>query len=105
MAIMSNGDVLVADAAGNDIIRVTPEGDATTMARFDLETVSTCRRGVLLGQHPRSRLHGRGGRPHRHPGHRHQPEERALYVFELAADGVLAFEAGSRPVSSRRPGS
>ncbi len=47
---MPNGDALVADAAGNDIIRVTPDGDATTVARFDLEVVSTdtCRRSSGL---------------------------------------------------------
>src|SRR5690606_21279348 len=37
LTILPNGDALVADAAGNDIIRVTPEGDAVTVARFDLE--------------------------------------------------------------------
>jgi hypothetical protein len=41
LTIMPNGDALVSDAAGNDIIRVTPEGDAWTVARFDLRVVST----------------------------------------------------------------
>jgi hypothetical protein len=41
LTLLRNGDALVADAAGNDIIRVTPDGVATTVARFDLETVST----------------------------------------------------------------
>ena len=35
------GDALVADAAANDVIRVTPAGDTTTVARFDLEVIST----------------------------------------------------------------
>jgi len=35
------GDILIADAAGNDVIRVTPDGHASTMARFDLQSVST----------------------------------------------------------------
>lgn len=39
--ILPNGDALVADAAGNDIIRVSPAGDAFTVARFDLEEIST----------------------------------------------------------------
>ena len=35
------GNALIADAAGNDLIKVTPSGDATTVARFDLEAVET----------------------------------------------------------------
>jgi len=41
LAVLPTGDVLVADAAGNDLLRVTPDGDATTMARFDVESIST----------------------------------------------------------------
>jgi hypothetical protein len=41
LAIHPTGDALVADAAGNDLLRVTPEGDATTVARFDVESIST----------------------------------------------------------------
>jgi hypothetical protein len=41
LGVLPNGDALVADAAGNDLIRVSPDGDATTMARFDLATVGT----------------------------------------------------------------
>jgi len=41
LTVMANGDALVADAAGNDIIRVTPDGEASTVARLDLQTVST----------------------------------------------------------------
>ena len=41
LTVMKNGDALVADAAGNDIIRVTPDGAAITVARFDLEAVAT----------------------------------------------------------------
>ena len=41
LAVAPNGDALVADAAGNDLIRVTPDGVATTVARFDLEVIST----------------------------------------------------------------
>ena len=32
-------DVLIADAAGNDLLRVTPEGDAVTVARWVTEVV------------------------------------------------------------------
>ena len=32
-------DVLIADAAGNDLLRVTPEGDAVTVARWPVEIV------------------------------------------------------------------
>jgi sugar lactone lactonase YvrE len=41
LAVLPNGDALVADAAGNDIVRVAPDGSATTIARFDLETIKT----------------------------------------------------------------
>ncbi len=41
LTVMRNGDALVADAAGNDLIRVTPGGVATTVARFDLESIAT----------------------------------------------------------------
>ncbi len=41
LTVDRHGNALVADAAGNDIIEVTPEGDATTVARFDVESVST----------------------------------------------------------------
>jgi hypothetical protein len=41
LTVDRHGDALVADAAGNDIVRVTPGGTATTVARFDLEAVET----------------------------------------------------------------
>ena len=41
LAALPNADALVADAAGNDLLRVTPDGDITTVARFDVETIST----------------------------------------------------------------
>jgi hypothetical protein len=41
LAIAPNGDALVADAAGNDLLRFTPDGVGITMARFDTENLST----------------------------------------------------------------
>jgi hypothetical protein len=41
LAALKNGDALVADAANNDLLRVTPRGKVTTVARFGLENVST----------------------------------------------------------------
>jgi hypothetical protein len=41
LTIMRNGDALVADAAGDDVIRVTPDGVAITVARFDLQAIET----------------------------------------------------------------
>jgi hypothetical protein len=41
LAVLRNGDALVTDAANNDLLRVTPDGDTTTMAVFDTEVVST----------------------------------------------------------------
>jgi hypothetical protein len=41
LAVADNGDALVADAAGNDLLRVTPQGEVTTVARFDVEEVAT----------------------------------------------------------------
>jgi hypothetical protein len=52
LTVMKNGDALVADAAGNDLIRVTPGGDAFTVARFDIETISTDHLGPEFGPLP-----------------------------------------------------
>lgn len=151
LAVLPNGDALVADAAGNDLIRVTPEGDATTMARFDLETVATDHlppelieelelpaeitaeavpTSVALGKDGAIYVGELKGFPFR-PGSSHvwridpdadgafcsvnEPDpdctiaaggftaiqdiainqnNGTLYVYELAAEGVLAFEAG-----------
>ncbi|MEP7114314.1 MAG: ScyD/ScyE family protein, partial [Ilumatobacteraceae bacterium] len=41
LTIDKNGDALFTDAANNDLVRVTPDGIATTVARFDLEAIST----------------------------------------------------------------
>jgi hypothetical protein len=41
LTVLPNGDALVADAANNDLLRVRPNGAAGTVARFDVEMVST----------------------------------------------------------------
>jgi hypothetical protein len=41
LAPLRNNDVLLADAAGNDLIRVSPTGDAHTVARWALQQVGT----------------------------------------------------------------
>jgi hypothetical protein len=41
LAVLPNGDALVADAAGNDVLRVTKRGDISTFARFAPELIST----------------------------------------------------------------
>jgi hypothetical protein len=41
LTALPSGDALLTDAANNDLLRVTPDGDTTTVARFDLETIST----------------------------------------------------------------
>jgi hypothetical protein len=41
LTVDRKGNALVADAAGNDIIRVSPDGKAETVARFDVQAVST----------------------------------------------------------------
>jgi hypothetical protein len=41
LAPLPNNDVLVADAAGNDLIRVSPDGTARTVARWALQDVGT----------------------------------------------------------------
>jgi hypothetical protein len=41
LAALRSNDVLLADAAGNDIIRVKPDGTAWTVARFKLRMVRT----------------------------------------------------------------
>lgn len=41
IAALKSNDVLIADAAGNDVIRVRPNGNATTVARWTRELVKT----------------------------------------------------------------
>ncbi len=41
IAMLPNGHALVADAAGNDLLRVTPKGKVSTVARFAPELVPT----------------------------------------------------------------
>jgi hypothetical protein len=41
LAVLPNGDALVADAAGNDVLRVTKHGEVSTFARFAPELIST----------------------------------------------------------------
>jgi hypothetical protein len=145
-----------ADAAGNDIVRVTPDGAATTVARFDLEVVAldhlTPEQRALFGVPPEltevtaeavptsvaigqdgyiyvGELKGFPFRPGSSHVWRINPDAEGvtcsvdpanadpnctvaagdltaiqdivinqknggMYVYELAADGVLAFEAG-----------
>lgn len=146
LTVMPNGDALVADAAGNDIIRVTPEGDALTVARLDVQTIETDHvpfpglpptidaeavpTTVTIGPDGYIYVGELKGFPFR-PGTSHvwriDPDAEdawcsvtdpsadctmhldgltaiqdiafshntgRLYVYELAADGVFAFEAG-----------
>jgi hypothetical protein len=41
LTVDQHGNALFVDAANNDLVRVTPDGVATTLARFDVEMVST----------------------------------------------------------------
>ena len=146
LAVLPTGDALVADAAGNDLLRVTPEGVATTVARFDTETISTDHipdpnlpptidseavpTTVTVGPDGAAYVGELQGFPFR-PGTSHiwridpnasgvvcsvagsdpgcsmyaegftaihdiafDARRGKLYVYELAEDGVLAFEAG-----------
>lgn len=52
LTIDHNGDALIADAANNDLIRVTVGGHASTVARFDVEEVSTSHLGPDSGLPP-----------------------------------------------------
>ncbi len=134
LAVLPNGDALVADAAGNMVIRVTPEGAAEVVAYFGTEEVAP---GATAEAVPTSIAVGRDGAIYVGelkgfpfvPGSSHvwrfridrdgKPAEctvgqlhdcrvaadgltaiqdialgrdGSLYVYELAADGVLAFE-------------
>ena len=148
LAALPSNDVLFADAANNDLVRVTPEGDATTVARFDLESISTDHlagggpppppfltaesvpTSVTIGPDGAAYVGELKGFPFR-PGSslvwRVDPDDEGafcsvrtpepdctvyasgltaiediafnmhtgkLYVYELAADGVLAYEEG-----------
>jgi hypothetical protein len=145
LAVLRNGDALVADAANNDILRVTPDGGVTTVARFDTTLTPTDHVGdpglppqlpaeavpttvtvgpggdIYVGQlpgfpfrpgssrvwqidddadgalcsvttpDPDCRVYASGFTAIQDIAFDHSG---ALYVYELAADGVLAFEAG-----------
>jgi hypothetical protein len=148
LTALPSNDVLFSDAAANDVVRVTPEGDATTVARFDLEDVATDHlpedfgefpptitaeavpTSVTIGPDGWAYVGELKGFPFR-PGTSHvwrvdpygedawcsvrepdpsctvyrsgltaihdiafNPNNGRLYVYELAADGVLAYEAG-----------
>lgn len=147
LAALPSGDALVIDAAGNDLLRITPRGDITTVARFDVETVSTDHLPPDFGLPPQiptesvptgltvasngsvyvGELKGFPFRPGSSKIWKIDPdaegalcstsvadpscsraasgftaiqdiaidlENRSLYVYELAAGGVFAFEAG-----------
>jgi hypothetical protein len=147
LAVLPDGDALVTDAANNDLLRVQPNGDATTVARFDLESISTDHlppssglppflnaeavpTTVTVGPDGFAYVGELKGFPFR-PGSSHvwrvdpnlegawcsvntpdpdctvyaagftaihdiafNPNNGKLYVYELAADGVLAYEGG-----------
>jgi hypothetical protein len=139
-------DALLTDAANNDLLRVTPGGETTTVARFDLEEISTDHLSdpelpptltaeavpttVTIGPDGFAYVGELKGYPFR-PGSSHvwrvdpnlegawcsvrtpdpgctvyaagftaihdiafNPHNGKLYVYELAADGVLAYEEG-----------
>jgi hypothetical protein len=58
LAVLPNGDALVADAAGNDVLRVTVSGDVTTVARWTAEEIAP---GQVAEAVPTSIAIGRDG--------------------------------------------
>jgi hypothetical protein len=52
LTVLPGGDAVVADAANNDVIRVSPSGDVHTIARFGLELISTDHLPPELGLPP-----------------------------------------------------
>lgn len=52
LTIDRRGNALVADAAGNDLLKVTPSGEVRTVARFDLELVKTSHLPPEMGVFP-----------------------------------------------------
>lgn len=155
LTVMRNGDALIADAASNDIVRVTPEGVPTTVARFDVQAIATDHLPPEFGTFPETldaesvpttvtigpdgaiyvgELKGFPFRPGSSNIWRIKPDAEGawcsvntpdptgkcklftsgytaiqdiafnrhngrLYVYELAADGVLAFEAALDPTA------
>ena len=146
LAALPSNDVLIADAAGNDVIRVSPNGHAVTVARWTREWVKTDQLGdpslppkLLAEAVPTSIAIGKDGMAYvgqlmGFPGRtgsahiwkvnpnakgatcsvrKHDrnckvwksgftsiidltfnPRNGTLYVYEVAKDGWLAFEAG-----------
>lgn len=149
IAALKTNDVLIADAAGNDIIRVSPDGTAVTVARFTTRLVRTDKVGdpslppklpaeavptsIAIGRDGWAyvgQLVGFPGRPGSakiwrvnpyaedatcDASHRTRnckvwksgftsiidlafnPKNGTLYVYEIAKQGWLAFEAGFAP--------
>lgn len=58
VAVLPNGDALVADAAANDVLRVTESGDVTTVARWAGEEIAP---GQMAEAVPTSIAVGRDG--------------------------------------------
>lgn len=52
LIVLPEGDALVADAASNDLLRVEPDGDTVTVARFDVEETSTDHVPPEFGEFP-----------------------------------------------------
>lgn len=52
LAILPNGHALIADAANNDVLRVTPRGNVVTVARFGTEQVATDHLPAEMGLPP-----------------------------------------------------
>lgn len=146
LALLPNGDVLVADAQNNDLLRVSPGGAAVTVARFLPEIITTDHlppewglppampaeavpTGIAIGRDGWAYVSELKGFPFR-PGSSHvyrvnpwdedatcsphanadcsvarsgltalidvaiNTNNGAMYVYSLAAEGVLAFEEG-----------
>jgi hypothetical protein len=137
LAALASNDVLIADAAGNDLIRVSPNGTARTVTRWARMDVG----GASAEAVPTSIAIGRDGWAYvgqlvgfpGTPGSAHiwrvnpnavgalcavggqgncsdwksgftsimdlafNPNNGTLYVYEIAKDGWVAFEAGFEP--------
>jgi hypothetical protein len=96
VAVLPGGDALVADAANNDILRVTASGDVTTVARFTREEIAP---DVFADAVPTSIAIGRNGWVYvgQLTGFPGIPGTSHIWRVNPDADGAVCDVSGSDP--------
>jgi hypothetical protein len=93
LAALPNGDALVSDAQHNDLLRVTPSGDVTLVARFLPEMIS----GIPAEAVPTTVTVGPDGFAYvgELKGYPFEPGTSRIWRIDPSADGATCSSAGS----------